>query len=207
MSDEKLWDESPTSRHLQVLYHQTSLQVLLYSRVVYLKVHSRLSLYHVKDCNILYIFYRLQTEMPEHNLLLTVWVTRWKRLVNHFSSTYNTSFSLLLAREPNNFPFPNQHFKLFYVNSRLAIFAKTLSCKPKKVSLVSLQLWYSCCRTTSKICQKYFLRSNRSYWIFSNYIYCNIKCLHCKIYEMLWHFPKHDWFTGSKSNPPISETC
>ena len=27
MSDEKLWDESPTSRHLQVLYHQTSFQV------------------------------------------------------------------------------------------------------------------------------------------------------------------------------------
>jgi len=26
MSDEKLWDESPTSRHLQVLYHQTSFQ-------------------------------------------------------------------------------------------------------------------------------------------------------------------------------------
>jgi len=24
VSDEKLWDESPTSRHLQVLYHQTS---------------------------------------------------------------------------------------------------------------------------------------------------------------------------------------
>jgi len=27
VSDEKLWDESPTSRHLQVLYHQTSFQV------------------------------------------------------------------------------------------------------------------------------------------------------------------------------------
>jgi len=26
VSDEKLWDESPTSRHLQVLYHQTSFQ-------------------------------------------------------------------------------------------------------------------------------------------------------------------------------------
>ena len=154
--------------------------MLLYSRVVFLKVLSRLPLYHVKDCNILYIFYRLQTEMPEHNLLLTVWVTRWKQLVNHFSSTYNTSFSLLLAREQNNFPFSNQHFKSFYVNSRLANFAKTLSCKPKKLSIVSLQLWYSCRRTTSKICQKYFLRSNRSYWIFSNYIYCNIKCLHCK---------------------------
>jgi len=30
VSDEKLWDESPTSRHLQVLYHQTSFQVFLY---------------------------------------------------------------------------------------------------------------------------------------------------------------------------------
>jgi len=28
VSDEKLWDESPTSRHLQVLYHQTSFQVV-----------------------------------------------------------------------------------------------------------------------------------------------------------------------------------
>ena len=28
MSDEKLWDESPTSRHLQVLYHQTSFHLL-----------------------------------------------------------------------------------------------------------------------------------------------------------------------------------
>jgi len=28
VSDEKLWDESPTSRHLQVLYHQTSFQML-----------------------------------------------------------------------------------------------------------------------------------------------------------------------------------
>jgi len=27
VSDEKLWDESPTSRHLQVLYHQTSFQI------------------------------------------------------------------------------------------------------------------------------------------------------------------------------------
>jgi len=27
VSDEKLWDESPTSRHLQVLYHQTSFLV------------------------------------------------------------------------------------------------------------------------------------------------------------------------------------
>jgi len=27
VSDEKLWDESPTSRHLQVLYHQTSFHV------------------------------------------------------------------------------------------------------------------------------------------------------------------------------------
>jgi len=26
VSDEKLWDESPTSRHLQVLYHQTSFE-------------------------------------------------------------------------------------------------------------------------------------------------------------------------------------
>jgi len=26
VSDEKLWDESATSRHLQVLYHQTSFQ-------------------------------------------------------------------------------------------------------------------------------------------------------------------------------------
>jgi len=29
VSDEKLWDESPTSRHLQVLYHQTSFQTPL----------------------------------------------------------------------------------------------------------------------------------------------------------------------------------
>jgi len=29
VSDEKLWDESPTSRHLQVLYHQTSFQIEL----------------------------------------------------------------------------------------------------------------------------------------------------------------------------------
>jgi len=29
VSDEKLWDESPTSRHLQVLYHQTSFDRLL----------------------------------------------------------------------------------------------------------------------------------------------------------------------------------
>jgi len=27
VSDEKLWDESPTSRHLQVLYHQTSFMI------------------------------------------------------------------------------------------------------------------------------------------------------------------------------------
>jgi len=30
VSDEKLWDESPTSRHLQVLYHQTSFQNSIY---------------------------------------------------------------------------------------------------------------------------------------------------------------------------------
>jgi len=30
VSDEKLWDESPTSRHLQVLYHQTSFQDFRY---------------------------------------------------------------------------------------------------------------------------------------------------------------------------------
>jgi len=30
VSDEKLWDESPTSRHLQVHYHQTSFQVYNY---------------------------------------------------------------------------------------------------------------------------------------------------------------------------------
>jgi len=29
VSDEKLWDESPTSRHLQVLYHQTSFQIFV----------------------------------------------------------------------------------------------------------------------------------------------------------------------------------
>jgi len=28
VSDEKLWDESFTSRHLQVLYHQTSFQMI-----------------------------------------------------------------------------------------------------------------------------------------------------------------------------------
>jgi len=28
VSDEKLWDESLTSRHLQVLYHQTSFHLL-----------------------------------------------------------------------------------------------------------------------------------------------------------------------------------
>jgi len=27
VSDEKLWDESRTSRHLQVLYHQTSFKL------------------------------------------------------------------------------------------------------------------------------------------------------------------------------------
>jgi len=30
VSDEKLWDESPTSRHLQVLYHQTSFQEIIF---------------------------------------------------------------------------------------------------------------------------------------------------------------------------------
>ena len=31
MSNEKLWDESPTSRHLQVLYHQTSFRDVCHS--------------------------------------------------------------------------------------------------------------------------------------------------------------------------------
>ena len=39
MSDEKLWDESPTSRHLQVLYHQTSFQVFFKLR--FLKIGCR----------------------------------------------------------------------------------------------------------------------------------------------------------------------
>jgi len=29
VSDEKLWDESLTSRHLQVLYHQTSFRLTI----------------------------------------------------------------------------------------------------------------------------------------------------------------------------------
>jgi len=29
VSDEKLWDESPTSRHLQVLYHQTTSMIFI----------------------------------------------------------------------------------------------------------------------------------------------------------------------------------
>jgi len=34
VSDEKLWDESPTSRHLQVLYHQTSFQKFIFNYTV-----------------------------------------------------------------------------------------------------------------------------------------------------------------------------
>jgi len=37
VSDEKLWDESPTSRHLQVLYHQTSFQVCVIITKIALK--------------------------------------------------------------------------------------------------------------------------------------------------------------------------
>jgi len=37
VSDEKLWDESPTSRHLQVLYHQTSFKERIREYVYYEK--------------------------------------------------------------------------------------------------------------------------------------------------------------------------
>jgi len=54
VSDEKLWDESPTSRHLQVLYHQTSFQRVFAVQTTDLKLWRcllhRLDLMQLKFC-------------------------------------------------------------------------------------------------------------------------------------------------------------
>ena len=54
MSDEKLWDESPTSRHLQVLYHQTSF------KASYRTLH--------KCCNLLFAQTKILTQLKRRGL-------------------------------------------------------------------------------------------------------------------------------------------